>query len=860
MLTQLHYEQGIFATEAPKYWAAGLHALPLAVKSKAPKGRFVQGWQDYSTLPIPETLKAEWLHEGKWGNIGVIAGEYANLCFIDVDTDDERVLKVLSDILPLSPWKRRGQKGFIFAYRCTPELARDPNGYPEKNFQLVAEDGQGIEGNLVEFKWNGSQVVVPPSIHPDTDKPYEATSHLYEVFDQLPMIFPDIRQTFLAAFTAAGIRVKSKESSKLNTAVVVAKGARDNNMTAHAGLMARTVVRGERTLQEAINEMSAWMETHLGHDPHDPVDTGKGLNQILTFLERDIKSKDSNRSLPQGWDDELGSEVRDQVNTLFTPEHREWSLGELTEWTYKAPRGDQAQRLSSYEYVVERAQKSPCIYNSETNLAAFAFMVFNTLDLKNVGLSTSIIKKTVSKAKFGAIEGKNHTEIARLLIEHVGLFGELRYENTCFWQWKGSNWEEVEEHHLLRIIAEEFGDAAAAKRQSDHTGILKLVRSLIPMGLRTENTPGVNFLNGYLDKNLVLHTHDPKYGATYTLKYNYEPTNICPPLFAGHLLQCWGEDEDYADKVRALRQAICTTLFGVASSMQRCFLLKGIAESGKSTVREVVQGLVPENVVSHVPPEQWSDKFMPVMMANKLLNVCGEISSERYISGKHFKEIIEGTTLAGQFKGKDIFNFRPSCAQWFTGNHLPKTKDTSEGFNRRFLILNFSRRIEKTQKIFHFHDYILERESGQIASWAVQEMVNLTGQGCDYHIPASSFTEVETMAGSNNTVRFFLKESNKIALDFRKPRSAPATKGTNQQSTLQVSEGPLFTEYTNFCAEQGARAVGLREFRQLMLELAPAFQIHFRSTANEHGQLDSRYDGITLARNFGASVQTSIGH
>jgi hypothetical protein len=39
------------------------------------------------------------------------------------------------------------------------------------------------------------------------------------------------------------------------------------------------------------------------------------------------------------------------------------------------------------------------------------------------------------------------------------------------------------------------------------------------------NDAGVNFANGFLDVSGELHEHDPKYGKTFTMPFNY----MCPP-------------------------------------------------------------------------------------------------------------------------------------------------------------------------------------------------------------------------------------------------------------------------------------------------------------------------------------------
>src|SRR5262245_30118474 len=161
----------IFREYAPRYWAAGLQAIPLIPNEKRPA---IYKWQTWSQQKISDADKAAWLDSYATGNIGIPAGPASGLCFIDIDVTGEQ-LALIEGILPKTPWRRVGAKGAVLAFKY--------NG--AKSFKIIIPPNTKP---VVEFFSTSGQIVLPPSIHPDTGKPYQATCELYEVLDQIPAI------------------------------------------------------------------------------------------------------------------------------------------------------------------------------------------------------------------------------------------------------------------------------------------------------------------------------------------------------------------------------------------------------------------------------------------------------------------------------------------------------------------------------------------------------------------------------------------------------------------------------------------------------------------------------------------------
>ena len=132
-------------TLAMNYLAHGLSVIPLAPKQKGPK---LAGWSAFCENQMdPEFAKSFY---GKNHNIGLCLGEASGLMAVDVDTDDEKLLSAIGKILPFSPVKKKGAKGYTAFYKY--------EGQTSQSFK------NGKDG--IDILCHGRQTVLPDSIHP----------------------------------------------------------------------------------------------------------------------------------------------------------------------------------------------------------------------------------------------------------------------------------------------------------------------------------------------------------------------------------------------------------------------------------------------------------------------------------------------------------------------------------------------------------------------------------------------------------------------------------------------------------------------------------------------------------------------
>jgi P4 family phage/plasmid primase-like protien len=334
--------------------------------------------------------------------------------------------------------------------------------------------------------------------------------------------------------------------------------------------------------------------------------------------------------------------------------------------------------------------------------------------------------------------------------------------------------------------------------------VTKTVALLARGDLITEFEPGINFANGFLTADLELHEHSPKYGKTFTMPFDY----IAARAGEAHkwlqfLEDCWGDDEDYTDKVNALQEAFAATMFGLAPQYQSAFLLYGPGGTSKTQVLEVLRALMPADAQSSVPPTRWGERFQQAPMVGKTLNICGELPEASVIDGDVFKEIVEGGVQQTEFKSKPIFNYRPTAAQWFASNFLPRSRDTSEGFTRRWMLFWFTKKVPPEKRILNYHQILIAEEREAIAAWAVQGLARLQKQR-RYTSPASHERLISLVRRTNNSVVAFLQSSDKVRPDENSRTDIRAVYDHYSLHMKDISKG---------------WGVSFERFRQMILDL-----------------------------------------
>lgn len=170
--------KGAFASEADRYIKLPLTPVPV---EQGKKGTFIRNWPNFGSQRYPSNIE-QWKREyGSFGlalPLGAKLSDGTRLGAIDID--DDRLVSFVEELLGEYPSAKRGKKGITIFVRADAKLksaAWQPDG----------------EVRWIDALLYGRMTVVPPSIHPETKKPYAWIGRpLYEVeVSSLPLLSKD---------------------------------------------------------------------------------------------------------------------------------------------------------------------------------------------------------------------------------------------------------------------------------------------------------------------------------------------------------------------------------------------------------------------------------------------------------------------------------------------------------------------------------------------------------------------------------------------------------------------------------------------------------------------------------------------
>ncbi len=172
--------KNIFAANVNQYLERNLSVIPLRECSKEP---FLRNWTRFSKQRPTRDEIETWVSDHPSSNIGLCCGPASGVVVFDLDLDLTRKLhrqiyKKIKIYIPDSPIKKVGKKGFSLFFK--------DNGVRSRTISVKVPSGETI--NVADFLSAGRQTVLPPSLHPDTRKPYRwsETSLLATPVEDLP--------------------------------------------------------------------------------------------------------------------------------------------------------------------------------------------------------------------------------------------------------------------------------------------------------------------------------------------------------------------------------------------------------------------------------------------------------------------------------------------------------------------------------------------------------------------------------------------------------------------------------------------------------------------------------------------------
>lgn len=215
----------------------------------------------------------------------------------------------------------------------------------------------------------------------------------------------------------------------------------------------------------------------------------------------------------------------------------------------------------------------------------------------------------------------------------------------------------------------------------------------------TETTEGrVNFKNGVLDLNAPdaeLKSHSPEYGFRGVLPFDYDPEARCPAFYK------WLKGVMLGDRelIAVVQEYMGYIVRGGDYKYHKALWLGGVGRNGKSTFIDLLKALIGAGNFSVLSIKALiQDKFAGAALDGKIANFSEETSPQELADSGPFKNLTGDGDLFAQKKYGDPYSFRNRAKLIMTYNQIPDLKDLSPGMLSRPLIIPFEKIIGEEEQ------------------------------------------------------------------------------------------------------------------------------------------------------------------
>lgn len=316
--------------------------------------------------------------------------------------------------------------------------------------------------------------------------------------------------------------------------------------------------------------------------------------------------------------------------------------------------------------------------------------------------------------------------------------------------------------------------------------------------------------------------HDPSHRARHPRPFPYDPHAPCPrwiqfleEVFTPVRIEAGNDNEedehfnDARERTLMLQEFLGACLAGLATRYQRALILYGPkGNDGKSVLLKVAQSLFPADALAAAAPKHLSQRFGPSDLVGKDLNTVADIPSDVLEDATELMQVISGDRVRADRKNRDPVTFVPKAAHVFSCNKLPGTKNQTDGFWRRFMVLMMTHAFTKQERDPDLDKKLLAEVPG-ILAWALAGLPRLLKNG-DYTVPPSTARLMNVWRTESDPVRLFFTECCVVPKtadwDVHERRSDLPIRGT--------TPAVLYTAFTEWAARAGHKPLSAASFRQ----------------------------------------------
>jgi len=398
-------------------------------------------------------------------------------------------------------------------------------------------------------------------------------------------------------------------------------------------------------------------------------------------------------------------------------------------------------------------------------------------------------KKT--KIPFGILKITNYTHNVEIFYQHQQFFFD---KSKMFWFWntQENKWQIVDETDMMNGIDDALqfgGDTVNSKVKAQYLEAFKRVgRKNYPKELPKNF---IQFKNKLFDiNNNEITDATSKYFCCNPIPWDIGLTSETPTF--DKLFEEWCGKE-YIQTLYEILAYCCYTDY----PMHFAFCLIGGGRNGKTQFQKIINRFVGEdNIVSSELDAIMDNRFESFKLYKKLVCLMGETNFGKFDKSSMFKKVTGGDLVSFEKKGKDPFSGYSYAKIIINSNSLPITEDNSEGFYRRWFIIDFPNNFKEGKDIV---DTIPEEEYRSLCLKITQILPELLKKG-HFNKQGTIEHRKQKYIEASNPISFFIDEC------------------CDKREDFFVKSSDLFSAYIKYLKYKKRRPISRRDFGELISE------------------------------------------
>lgn len=438
----------------------------------------------------------------------------------------------------------------------------------------------------------------------------------------------------------------------------------------------------------------------------------------------------------------------------------------------------------------------------------------------------SDLKKVTNDTLLDSFEPKDYTDVGQAQIFADAYSHRLRHCEGMGWlSYKDGIWvqsdtdahgysqkltdlqlQEASDRRRIKLMQ---GEKSTAKEEAYLQYVQTRRSSARISATLKEATPMLNIETSALDGDpLILNTpigeihldtgeitpHEPEHYITHMTKL--APSEDGVETWLAFLEQISCGDADVAD---FLQQFAGMAAIGKVYE-ERLIIAIGSGGNGKSTFFNAIQDVLGDyagTIRSEllIASNDSGKKFEFACLRGKRFLIAEELEEGKQLDTAAVKHLCSTGDINAQFKGKDIFTFKPSHSTVLCTNHMPAVKTLDNGTWDRLIVIPFNGRFRnQSTEIKNYGAYLVEHCGGAILKWIIEGAQKYIQNDYKLVIPITIRAAMKSYQEENDWATDFLAEK----LIFEEEESATGKE--------------LYDSYLQYCKNEGTPPQSFTKF------------------------------------------------